>query len=199
MRAAKSLGPLLALCAVGVLGCTPEEGTETEAEVAVSEEAPAGADRRGPTPELPEADADALWAHLGDESYTERWAPWPGRGQFYEGTEPHGALLSTYVNAEASDAFETDAPAMPPGAIVVKENYSADRVLQAITVMYKVEGFNPEAGDWFWARFLPDGSVDGGGTLAGTPAACIECHSEAADNDYLRTGPLGAGAGAGRP
>lgn len=195
MRAGKTLGALLTLFAVGVLpACEPaERGAEMEAE-----EAPPGADERDPTAELPEADADALWAHLGDESYAEHWAPWPGRGEFYEGTEPHGALLNTYVNAEAADAFETGAPAMPPGAIVVKENYSTDRILQAITVMYKLEGYNPGAGDWFWAKYLPDGSVDGEGSLAGRPAACIECHGAAADNDYLLTGPLDPDADAPR-
>jgi hypothetical protein len=37
--------------------------------------------------------------------------------------------------------------ALPAPAIVVKENYKSDKKLAAITVMYKVLGFNPEAGD----------------------------------------------------
>ncbi len=42
----------------------------------------------------------------------------------------------------------------------------------AITVMYKAAGFNPEVGDWFWAKFTPDGKV------------------EAKGNDFLFTGNL---------
>lgn len=188
------------LCAVAALAaCAPADEAGTPESAADTAEAPAAADEGGPTAELPPPEAEAVWAHLGDESYTAEWGRWPGTDAHYEGTEPHGSLLTTYVNREAAYAFETDAPAMPPGAMVVKENYSADGVLGSITVMYKVEGFNPEAGDWFWAKYLPDGSVDGGGTLAGTPASCIECHAEAAGNDYLRTGPLDSGAGGAVP
>jgi len=25
------------------------------------------------------------------------------------------------------------------------------------TVMYKVEGYNPDAGDWFWVKYSPQG------------------------------------------
>jgi biotin synthase len=39
--------------------------------------------------------------------------------------------------------FESD------GANAVLENYGKDKELKAITVMYKVAGYNPDAGDWF--------------------------------------------------
>jgi len=202
MKTARRLtAVLIALVAGALPACAPGEGPGGEgaerAPDAGTEEAVAS--DRGPAAELPEPDAEALWAHLGDESYAGDWALWPGKGELYEGAEPHGARLTTYVSPAAADAFETDAAAMPYGAIVVKENYSADGVLQAITVMYKVADYNPDAGDWFWARYLPDGSVDGAGALAGTPASCIECHSSAAENDFLRTGPIGSVAGGARP
>jgi LPXTG-motif cell wall-anchored protein len=44
--------------------------------------------------------------------------------------------------------------------------------------MYKVEGYNPEGGDWFWAKYQPDGSVD----AAGKVASCAGCHLGIADN-----------------
>ena len=80
---------------------------------------------------------------------------------------------------------------MPNGAIIVKENYMPDGQLAAITTMYKVDGFNPEANDWHWVKFLPDGSVDMDGMAQGKVPMCIGCHSGRADNDYIYTGDLG--------
>jgi len=45
------------------------------------------------------------------------------------------------------------------GTIVVKENIGNDNELKALTVIYKVEGFNPKKGDWFWAKYSPKGKV----------------------------------------
>jgi len=67
------------------------------------------------------------------------------------------------------------------GTIVVKENIGNDNKLKALTVMYKVEGFNPENGDWFWAKYIPKGKVDKSGKVTG----CIGCHTSVEDNDYI--------------
>jgi hypothetical protein len=75
---------------------------------------------------------------------------------------------------------------LPDGAIIVKENYSADKKLGALTVMYKVKGYNPQAGDWFWVKYLPDGKV----AVEGKVDACINCHASAKANDYVGTAPL---------
>jgi hypothetical protein len=58
--------------------------------------------------------------------------------------------------------------------------------MTAITVMAKSRAYNPEAGDWFWARYAPDGKIEAEGKVE----ACIKCHSAKKDNDYLFTGPL---------
>ncbi len=52
--------------------------------------------------------------------------------------------------------------------------------------MYKVKGFNPEAGDWFWAKYTPDGQVQ----AAGKAEMCIKCHGAKKENDYFMTGPI---------
>ena len=52
--------------------------------------------------------------------------------------------------------------------------------------MRKVEGFNPEAGDWFWAEYAPNGEV----RTEGKAEACIGCHGRQAENDYIFTAPL---------
>lgn len=125
-----------------------------------------------------------LWSYLQEAKYSE-WEMWPGKEAFYPGTEPHGMLLTTYLNGPALQAA-TKKTGMPAGAIVVKENYKPDKVLAAVTVMYKVEGYNPEAGDWFWGKYKADGAVEKEGPVGG----CIKCHGSKADNDYIFLGPV---------
>lgn len=134
-------------------------------------------------PELPDADGTALWSHLEDQAYEENWALWPGKGEKYEGNEPHGMLLTTYVNEIALDALQDGATTLPEGAIVVKENYMPDSTFVAITTMYKVDGFNPDANDWFWLKNDPEGVIEVEGAVDG----CIGCHAGATGHDYLWT------------
>jgi hypothetical protein len=136
---------------------------------------------------MPEPDAEAVWSHLEQKNYQESWSMWPGKEALYEGTRPHGALLTTYVNEAALEAIENKAGSMPAGAIIVKENYEPDETLAAVTVMYKAEkGYDPDHNDWFWLKRLPDGKV----AASGKVKSCIACHSQKADNDYLFTGDL---------
>jgi hypothetical protein len=111
---------------------------------------------------------------------------WPGKTALYKGTEPHGVLLTTYVNGAALKAIEGKKGSLPVGAIVAKENYMPDKKLAAITVMYKVKGYNPQAGDWFWVKYLPDGKIEAEGKVD----MCIGCHGSKKENDYVFTGPL---------
>lgn len=83
------------------------------------------------------------------------WPLWPGKGSLYQGQHPHGAFLTTYVTPEAAKAISARAGRLPDGAMVVKENYSADKQLAAITVMYRIKGYNPEGGDWFYLKYAP--------------------------------------------
>lgn len=136
--------------------------------------------------DLPAASGKALWDYITTVKYQESFTLWPGKGKLYKGTEPHGALLTTYVNGAALEAIRGKKGTMPAGAIVVKENYKPDKALAAITVMYKVAGFNPEAGDWFWAKYAPDGKIQKEGTVGG----CIGCHGKVKGNDFLYTGEL---------
>ncbi|MDX1582044.1 MAG: cytochrome P460 family protein [Thermoanaerobaculia bacterium] len=125
--------------------------------------------------------AEKLWKKI--EGY-ESWNAYPGLPDgFYEGTRPHGAQLKTYGNEKVAE--NPDNP--PAGAIIIKENYTPDRKLVAITVMKKIEGYNPDADDWFWAKYQPDGEVamKDGKALAGKVGSCIGCHASAKDDDYI--------------
>ena len=140
--------------------------------------------------------AGELWSKMQGENYRENWEMWPGKEAFYKGKEPHGVLLTTYVNDAAYEAIENKEGKMPSGAIIIKENYMPDKTLGAITVMHKIEGFNPAANDWFWVKFGPDGKVmtmEMGGMamkLAGKVPGCIDCHGVQSSNDYVFTNSL---------
>ncbi len=97
----------------------------------------------------PDTTGAALWAHLNAVSYQANWQTWPGKGKLYQGKEPHGMLLTTYLNDVAYDALTNKAGLFPAGAIITKENYKPDSTLAAVTTMYKVTGYNAEAGNGF--------------------------------------------------
>ncbi len=116
----------------------------------------------------------------------------------YEGTDPHGALLETFYSDATIDGHT--------GTLVVKRNYGPagveiDQViadpaghLGAVTVMFRREaGYDADNQDWFWVKFLPDGTLDknpkgmslAGRVAKGADAGCIACHS--GEDDYLFT------------
>ena len=47
--------------------------------------------------------------------------------------------------------------------------------------MYKVKGYNPNDGDWFWVKYDPTGKAD----KFGKPKGCIGCHGTRAKNDFI--------------
>ncbi len=118
----------------------------------------------------------------------------------YEGTDPHGMMLETFYTSATLNGHTGD--------LIIKRNYgpagvSVDEVLQnpeghlgAITVMFRREaGYDEDNQDWFWAKFLPDGTLDknamgmelAGRVAKGMDAGCIACHSAAGGDDYLFT------------
>lgn len=141
----------------------------------------------------PDTTGASLWTYLQQSNYQAAWPKWPEKPAFYEGKEPHGMLLTTYVNPFALGAVNTRAGVMPDGAIVVKENYTPDSTLAAITVMRKVAGYNPDHNDWFFAKFLPSGELDSGPegmALEGRVPSCQACHGRQRGNDYLFTSEI---------
>jgi len=112
----------------------------------------------------------------------------------YEGVEPHGMMLETFYTTATIKGHTGD--------LIVKRNFgpagvSADEVLTdpgkhlgAVTVMYRrEEGFDADNQNWFWVKYLPDGSLDknpkgmrlAGRVAKGADAGCIACHSGEAD------------------
>ena len=116
----------------------------------------------------------------------------------YEGMAPHGMMLQTFYSTGTVDGHTGD--------LIVKRNYgpegvSEDEVLMdpakhlgAVTVMFRREaGYDDDNQDWFWAKYLPDGSLDknpkgmslAGRVAKGADAGCIACHSGV--DDYVFT------------
>jgi hypothetical protein len=140
---------------------------------------------------------ESVWAHLEASDYVASWQLWPDREPFYEGIDPHGILLNTYLNGPAFQGLmalkdvQGDASELPYGSMIVKENYSPDSVLMATTVMYKVPGYDPPHQDWWWMKRLADGTVEASGRVE----SCAQCHGKAATPwDYLLTANSDSGS-----
>lgn len=115
----------------------------------------------------------------------------------YSGQHPHGAVLDT-IEGELSIDGER-------GVVIVKNNYGGDGAsiesvaddpdayLAAVTVMYQRDGYDADNNDWFWAKYLPDGSFDTnangmplvGRVAKGMPQGCIACHTAAPGGDLV--------------
>ena len=127
--------------------------------------------------------APKFWTHITTTDPYTGWGYWPGHYGMYPGKSPHGAYLKLYANGKALKAAREGRP-MPDGAILVKENYGENqKTLMAITPMYKSEGFNPAGGDWWWAKYGPNGEVMASGRVEG----CINCHKAQEANDWIFT------------
>ncbi|MBV1867205.1 MAG: cytochrome P460 family protein [Marinosulfonomonas sp.] len=116
----------------------------------------------------------------------------------YDGAPPHGMMLETYYTKATIKGHTGD--------LVIKRNYGPEGVdgsmimadpskhLGAVTVMFRREaGYDDDNANWFWIKFLPDGSLDknpkgmrlAGRVAKGADAGCIACHSN--EDDYLFT------------
>lgn len=176
-------------------------------------------------PDGSEKFADQLWNYLLSNNY-KHWSPANGNevdhyvsphmstlGFSADPNNPiaHGTRLKSYANRTA----QSQAGTLPIGSIVILENYRQDSSLASISVMYRTKGFDPEARDWYWVRYNPDGSVAAapqtgdtivGKTIVGSkgtqatlvsspvsqPAklygrvhSCIQCHQKAAGGDLV--------------
>jgi len=138
----------------------------------------------GPT--LPNADGKEVHTYITEVNPYTGWPLFPGTEKLTKGRHPHGAFLTTYVSPDALASIQNRQRMLPDGAFVVKENYTPEKKLAAVTVMYRVKGYDAEAGDWFWAKYGADGSIAKQGKVKG----CIQCHTAALNNDWIFTGPI---------
>lgn len=116
----------------------------------------------------------------------------------YPGQPPHGAVLQ-YIDTTLTVNGQS-------GSVIVMGNFAGvgvsidnvarnpKRYLTAVTVMYKRANYDPDNANWFWVRYLTDGTLDKdpqGLALAGRigkadpPTGCIKCHLAAPGNDRV--------------
>lgn len=132
--------------------------------------------------------AAALWTDMRGH---ERWPSFAGLDGLQVGASPHGNYVSFHLNAIAT----SDPQGLPYGSIVVKRNFMdmADTQPAAITVMQRLEQYDPDNGDWFYVKYDVAGSVlpnaDGvplaGAIGKGGNAGCVPCHNNAGGGDFI--------------
>jgi hypothetical protein len=130
--------------------------------------------------------AETAWARITSEANYKKYSMWPSHSGVQPGQSPHGRFHKIFINDKLRDALPIDGRIAPVGSIVVKENYSPDKELGAYTIMIKVADYNPDNGDWFFAKYTVDGTAEVSGRLQ----KCADCH--VGDNDYLMVHELDA-------
>lgn len=142
------------------------------------------------------ADAGGLWKAMAAANMVR-----PNRldTKPYTGAHSHGAVLQNFNGMLTVDG--------QTGPVIIKSNFSGEGVsvssvtadpekyLKAVTVMYQRDGYDPENNNWFWAKYLPDGTLDkspkgiqlAGRVAKGAPVGCIACHTAAPGGDLVFT------------
>lgn len=137
---------------------------------------------------MPKPEAEAVWKHISQENPFTEWTVWEdGKGLI---TKNNNASYSpnhrVYLNKQTLSEEKTRIP-LPNESILVSYIKSPSGEPKAITVMYKVKGYNPAAGDWFWAKYSLTGEVQD----AGKTQRCISCHArKIPGNDYIASTSL---------
>lgn len=127
------------------------------------------------TPE-DQASASSLWDQIEGH---RNWGFFDDHVGLQKGESPHGKFIARYINGVA----QSDQDSPPYGSIIVKENYTArdTAILDSYTVMKRIEGYDAENGDWFWARYDKKGNL----THSGKVAMCFDCHFDADGDDFV--------------
>ena len=137
-----------------------------------------------PGDELPSD--EELSADVWDE--IQGYDSW-GQVDPWTGVQPHGGTHggAPFVQIWFNDLAESNhGSTIPDGGISVKETYDAeDGEALKIFVMKKIAGYDEANGDWFYARYSTDGSVDTSGQAA--IGGCAGCHNDGEDVDRLLT------------
>lgn len=100
------------------------------------------------------------------------WRLFPGTSPLMKGKGPHGAYITTYINAKGLSSINDGANAMADGTIIVKENYNDAKEFHSSVVMKKNDGV------WSWGVLQKNESVDpsGIGVNGQNLHNCQDCH-----------------------
>jgi hypothetical protein len=134
-------------------------------------------------PQTPAEFTQSFWKHITEKAPYREWARWPATAEDpIAADEPHGPWVKTYANSVAAK----NPTRLGYGSILVNEEYDEDKsTLKAVSVMYCVNGADPDHYDWYWLKYSRDGKVmqtpagQGGKPIAGKVQSCINCHQKA--------------------
>lgn len=129
-----------------------------------------------PGTEEDQSERATLWREISDHQQWGQFEKHPGRNP---GKRPHGTYVASYIN----DVAASDQANPPMGSIILKESYSTEdqATPNNTTVMKRIEGYDPDNGDWFWARFDAGGAL----THSGKVGMCADCHFDAGSDDFV--------------
>lgn len=125
----------------------------------------------------------SLFTLITDTDPYQQWAQFPSAQGVIESAAPHGPMAQVFINSVVQEAMGDFTGELPAGAVIVKENLgesSSDKA-ESLTIMWKVEGFDPDNHNWFWTNVSPQGEVRAEGRVDD----CMNCHSGARDNDFV--------------
>ena len=134
-------------------------------------------------PDGGEPTGEQLFKLVTETDPFENWASFPGQDGILDSAAPHGPKVRVHINDTVEAVLAGVTGQLPDGSIIVKENLeesTSDKAM-ALTIMWKVSGFDPDNNDWFWAKITPAGVVDAEGKLEG----CIGCHGQQRANDFI--------------
>ena len=99
---------------------------------------------------------------------------------YTESVHPLPAYVRYYVN----DKGMSDIDNPPDGSIFVKEQFDEDKQFIGLTVMKKIDGYDPANKDWYWAIADTEARITNAGKLNSTwTSSCIDCHKRGDGGD----------------
>ncbi len=121
------------------------------------------------------------------EAY-EEWDHAPGWPDVHAGCEdPHTPIVEIWLNEVAFGAMATEPKVLPDTAALVLQVWLDEQGTEGtLLAMRKVEGIDPDNGDWFWGAFDPEGAAVAAGAASDPDAGpsvadCVGCHRSGVD------------------
>ncbi len=162
-RSVRAIGWGCGLLFVAVLSGCPEMGLDGAADDAPS--------------------AAALFTRVTETDPFDQWGHFSDVDDPLESAPPHGPQSRVFINDVVAAALSDFTGQLPADSIIVKQNIGEDTAVTeaALTIMWKVPGFDPDNNDWFWANISLGGDVRAEGQIDG----CIACHGAVRSNDFV--------------
>jgi hypothetical protein len=125
--------------------------------------------------------SEKLWTRITKEENYKSYSFLDDHKGLKMGKTPHGRFHKIVLNPRAIDSIKNKEKRIQNGGIIVKENYNSNKELQNFTIMTKIEKYDPEHNDWYWAIYDKKGKSLGSGKIE----ECISCHMVRENNDYI--------------